>query len=151
FLTVNAAPVEGGTSEDFTGVVRALGEALGKRLEGRSVRSARRVMRQRHEVDLAALPDFGAFHDLGRRAGGRRADAAGHAAGGGASPHPEETGAQPSASPPAGARGGGNLLITASMIRVEYLDKNPHLRAAHGGPRLGVHPDDAVAHGLREG
>src|SRR5690606_27769389 len=29
FLAVNAAPVEAGTSEDFTGVVRFLGEALG--------------------------------------------------------------------------------------------------------------------------
>ncbi|HZJ08606.1 MAG TPA: NADH-quinone oxidoreductase subunit NuoG, partial [Trueperaceae bacterium] len=139
FLGVNAAPVEGGSSEDFTGVVRFLGEALGKRLEGRSVRSARRVLRQRFELELAELPPFGSFLKLAGPARKRRVAAEGAAAGrtGNGAPTP--------------ALAGGNLLVTASMIRVEYLDKNPHLLAAHGGPRLSVHPEDASAHGLNAG
>ena len=145
FLSVNAAPVEGGTSEDFTGVVRALGEALGKRLEGRSVRSARRAVRQRHDLDLAELPEWGAFHDLGTRALKRRGAGAR-----GAAPAPAATDGE-AAGQKESARSGGNLLVVASMARIEYLDKNPHLRAALGGPRLSVHPEDAAAHGLADG
>ena len=147
-LAVNAAPVEGGTSEDFTGVVRALGEALGKRLEGRSVRSARRMVRQRHELDLAELPEFGAFHDLGFKARKRRGASAG------AAPAANELGGESAAAgaaAPVSSRSGGNLLVVASMARIEYLDMNPHLRVALGGPRLSVHPEDAAAHGLSDG
>ena len=144
FLQVNAAPVEGGSSEDFTGVVRYLGDALGKRLEGRSVRSARRVVRQRYELDLAELPPFGEIHKI---AAAQRATARAAATKG-------QTEAQPAAGSGQRAgdkRKGGNLLITPSLVRIEYLDRNPHLLAARGGARLRVHPEDAVAHGLSEG
>lgn len=43
------------------------------------------------------------------------------------------------------------MLITASMARSEYLHRNPHLKAALGGPRLRLHPDDGTAHGLEDG
>ena len=131
FLGVNAAPVEAGTSEDFTGLVRFLGDALGVRLEGRSVRSARRALRKDLDLDLAELPEFGVIPaqtvtaKLGRPQRGA-----------------------PALSAP---RTGGNMLITASMARSEYIQRNPHLRATLGGPRLRVHPEDGVAHGLKDG
>jgi NADH-quinone oxidoreductase subunit G len=131
FLTVNAAPVEAGSSEDFTGLVRYLGDALGARLEGRSVRSARRVLRKDLDLDLAELPVYGVIPAQAviakLRRPGRRAMQA-------TTPRP-----------------GGNMLITASMARSEYLQRNPHLRAALGGPRLRVHPEDGAAHGLQDG
>ena len=34
YLSVNSSPVDSGQSEDFTGVVKALGDALGQRLDG---------------------------------------------------------------------------------------------------------------------
>ncbi|HLV13053.1 MAG TPA: NADH-quinone oxidoreductase subunit NuoG [Trueperaceae bacterium] len=128
FLRVNAAPVEGGASEDLTGVVKVLGEALGQRLEGRSVRSAHRVLRQRFELELGELPEWGAFLDL--RAPARALGAA-----------PEQ---------PAKRRG-GNVVVAPSLVRPEYAYLNPHLLAERGGPALRVHPEDAAAHGLSDG
>ena len=129
FLSVTAAPVEAGSSEDFTGVVRYLGEALGVRLEGRSVRSARRVLKKTVDVDLAELPAYGVIPAAAALAKLRR----------------------PSRAAASEPRAGGNMLITASMARSEYLHKNPHLRAALGGPRLRLHPEDGAAHGLQNG
>ena len=130
FLGVAAAPVEAGSSEDFTGVVRYLGDALGARLEGRSVRSARRVLRKTIDLDLAELPPFGVIPAQRAVTASRR----------------------PARSAAADApRAGGNMLITASMARSEYLHRNPHLKAALGGPRLRLHPDDGTAHGLEDG
>ena len=130
FLGVAAAPVEAGNSEDFTGVVRYLGDALGARLEGRSVRSARRVLRKTIDLDLAELPPFGVIPAQRAVTASRR----------------------PARSAAADApRAGGNMLITASMARSEYLHRNPHLKAALGGPRLRLHPDDGTAHGLEDG
>jgi NADH-quinone oxidoreductase subunit G len=126
FLPVRSSPVEAGNAEDFTGVVRYLGEALGERLEGRSVRSARRVMRKRFEADLADLPDYGSI----LRAKGR--------------PAPRATTRQV---PPAS----GNTLIVPSMARAEYLSRNPHLNAAVGGPKLRVNPVDAAERQLVDG
>src|SRR5690606_35291739 len=103
------------------------GEALGQRLEGRSVRSARRVLKKRFDLDLAELPDAGVLVKAKARPAGKvslraldRAQA-------------------------------GNVLITPSMARAEFLDRNPHLRAATGGAALRVHPDDAAALDLRDG
>lgn len=126
FLPVRAAPVEAGGAEDFTGVAATLGEALGQRLEGRSQRSAWRVLRKRFELDPATLPDVGVLHRVKPRAAAKAQ---------------LREAAAPS----------GNLLIAPSMARAEYLDRNPHLRAALGGPRLRVHPTDAVTHGLKDG
>jgi hypothetical protein len=118
--------VEAGNAEDFTGVVRYLGEAFGERMEGRSVRSARRVMKKRFDADLAELPDYGALLKVKNRAGARSA-----------------TREAPAAS--------GNLLIVPSMARAEYLSRNPHLNAAVGGPKLRMNPADAAARGLVDG
>ncbi len=131
FLKVTAAPVEGGASEDLTGVVKRLGDALGQRLEGRSVRSAHRVLRQRHDIDLATLPEWGAVLDV--KPVSQRRDGA------------------PSPATDAGKRRGGNVVVTASMVRPEYAYLNRHLLSERGGPRLRVNPEDAGAHGLTDG
>ncbi len=131
FLRVVAAPVEGGTSEDLTGLVKRLGDALGQRLEGRSVRSAHRVLRQRLDIDLAELPEWGEI--LAVKAPDKRRDA--------------PTGAKTEAP----RRRGGNVIVTASMVRPEYAYLNPHLLAERGGPALRVNPSDAQAHGLAAG
>ena len=56
YLNVSAAPVDGGGAEDFTGVVKRLGDALGTRLDGRSLRSAHRAFKKDFSVDLSELP-----------------------------------------------------------------------------------------------
>ena len=131
FLKAIAAPVEGGTSEDLTGVVKRLGDALGQRLEGRSVRSAHRVLRQRMSIDLADLPEWGEILDV-KPVTPRRDTSA---------PAMAET----------VKRRGGNVVVTASMVRPEYAYLNRHLLAERGGPTLRVNPADAQAHGLTHG
>ncbi len=126
FLPVRAAPVDAGSSADLTGVVRALGEAMGKRLDGRSVRSARRTLKKRFDVDFTELPD----HGLLPRAKSR-------------GPAKAVAGEAPSAT--------GNVLVVPSMARAEYLNRNRHLAAALGGNRLRVHPEDAAKHNLAGG
>ena len=122
FLNVYPAPVDSGTSEDFTGVVRALGEALGVRLDGRSVRSARRVLSKSLELELAALPEEGQLA-------------------------PVEAGTPGNADGPTE----GNLLLTPSLIKIDRLSRNPKLRAAHGDATLRVNPTDAKAQNLKTG
>lgn len=117
FLQVNPAPVEAGMAEDFGGLVRYLGEALGVRLEGRSLRSARRALKKELGAELAELPDEGAILPLKAR---RTERALG------------------------GAGSSGNALVTPSMVRVEYLSRNPHLQAAVGEAALRLHPTDAA-------
>ena len=124
YLKVNSSPVDSGQSEDFTGVVKRLGEALGTRLEGRSVRSARRLLKKNLDTDLAELPDEGII----MAAKPRKLDKASS----------EEA-------------GGGNTLLVPSMLRTEYLSRNPHLAAAHGEAALKIRPADAVLYDLREG
>ncbi len=126
FLPVRAAPVDAGSSTDLTGVARALGEAMGKRLEGRSVRSARRVLKKRFDIDFAELPDHGLLPRAKSR--GPVKALAGEV-----------------------AAGTGNVLVVPSMARAEYLSRNRHLAAAVGGNRLRVNPEDAVKHNLTGG
>jgi len=126
FLSVHAAPVDAGESRDFVGLVGALGEAMGQRLEGRSVRSARRVLRKRFELDPAELPPYGVLYRPKARRQARVAIRTREAS-------------------------EGNLLIVPSMLRIEYLDRNPHLRQLSGGARLRLHPDDAAAQALKGG
>jgi len=123
FLGVHPAPVDSGTSEDFIGVVRALGEALGVRLDGRSVRSARRALGRTLGVDLSALPDEGQLA-------------------------PAEAGQTAETTPEAVA---GNLLLTPSLLKVDRLGRNPKLRAAHGDAALRVNPADAPMQNLKAG
>ena len=126
-LPVRAAPVEAGTATDFTGVVKQLGEAFGTRLEGRSVKSARRVLRKLLDVDAAELPTTGQLLPPVRgKASGARAV--------------REY-----------ARATGDALIVPSMVRVEHLDRNPHLRAERGDAALRAHPATLHAHGLTSG
>jgi len=123
FLSVYPAPVDSGSSEDFIGVVRVLGEALGVRLDGRSVRSARRALAKTLKLELAELPEEGQLAPVEAR---------------GASETAAET-AQ------------GNLLLTPSLLKVDRLSRNPKLRAAYGDPSLRVNPADARAQNLKTG
>ena len=125
FLPVRAAPVDAGEARDLTGVVKALGEAFGQRLEGRSVRSARRVLRKELGFDPTELHRLGLLRELPRR----RAIV---------SLNVRETVV-------------GDSLRVPSLARPEYLGRNAHLRAALGGPALRLHPEDAAARGLRTG
>jgi NADH-quinone oxidoreductase subunit G len=125
-LPVRPAPVDGGEAEDLTGVVRALGEALGQRLEGRSVRSARRTLRKTLGLDVAEIDALGAFVKLPRR-------------------RPAAVTVKPRAAAP------GNALRVPTMARQEYLARNPHLLAALGAPALTLHPLDASARDLAAG
>ena len=59
YLSVHAAPVEGGQSEDFTAIAKHLAEALDIKLEGRSVRSAQRTLKKVLDVDVSELPEEG--------------------------------------------------------------------------------------------
>ncbi len=127
-LPVRASPVDNGEATDLTGVVKALGEALGTRLEGRSVRSARRWLKKSVGVDLDALPDLGAMLPHKRHGGAPRATVA---------------------SAPAAPASGG--LRVPTMVRPEVLDRNPHLLAATGGLKLRVHPKDAARAGVHAG
>ncbi|MDA0699941.1 MAG: molybdopterin-dependent oxidoreductase, partial [bacterium] len=125
-LPLWASPVDAGESRDLTGLVKAYGEAVGARLEGRSVRSARRWLKKSLGVDLDALPDLGAWAPT-KRGAAKVAVGASEAA-----PH-------------------GGALRVPTMVRAEVLDRNPHLLATTGGPALRLHPDDAAKHGLRVG
>ena len=122
FLNVRPAPVDSGTSEDFIGVVRALGEALGVRLDGRSLRSARRVLNKTFDLELASLPEEGQVVRLEPRPAG-------------------ETSGETQ----------GNLLLTPSLSKIDRLSRNPKLRAAHGDASLRVNPADAEAQNLKTG
>lgn len=126
-LPVHAAPVEAGAATDFTGVVKAYGEAVGERLEGRSVRSARRVLKKRLDVDPADLPP-----------NGRRLPPA---------PAPARS-ARPLVRAPEAS---GSALVVPSLVRMEHLERNPTLLREHGGPTLRMHPADAHAHALTRG
>jgi len=126
-LPVRPAPVEAGAAADLTGTVKRLGEALGVRMDGRSVRSARRVLRKTLNVDPAELPAAGQLLELPRRAS-RRARALRAVAG-----------------------AEGRALVVPSMVRIEHLDRNPKLRAEHGDAALRLNPADAHAHGLTAG
>jgi len=125
-LPVRAAPVDAGESRDFTGLVKAYGEAAGQRLEGRSVKSARRWLKKSLGTDLDELPELGAWAPAKR--GPARVAVAAH-----------EVAAH------------GGALRVPTMVRAEVLERNPHLRAATGGLALGLHPDDAAALKLRAG
>lgn len=128
-LPVRAAPVDAGEARDLTGVVKAFGEAAGQRLEGRSVKSARRLLKKALGIDLDGLPAAGAWAPP-KRGAARVALTL-------------QVDAQPAPGP--------HALRVPSMVRVEVLDRNPHLRAATGGAALRLHPDDAGRHGLRAG
>jgi NADH-quinone oxidoreductase subunit G len=126
FLGVHAAPVDAGEAEDFIGVVGALGEALGQRLEGRSVRSARRVLRKRFELDPAELGATGQLYRPKGRTTSKVAVRSNEVV-------------------------EGNVLVVPSMLRIEYLERNPHLSRLSGGARLRMHPQDANLHGVADG
>jgi NADH-quinone oxidoreductase subunit G len=118
YLPVRSAPVDGGQSEDFTGLVRHLGEALGVRLEGRSTRSAKRVLNHLLGIDLKELPEEGLLTKTKSRP-------------------PRRVSVKEQGTP------SGNLLLVPSMVRPEFLSRNPHLRAVFGDVALSLHPDDA--------
>jgi NADH-quinone oxidoreductase subunit G len=123
FLPVQAAPIDGGAAEDFMGVVRFLGEALGERMDGRSLKSSHRKLKRLISLELAEMPVEGMFPNLKPKV------------------PPKET----------RRSGSGNLLLTPSMVRAEELHRNPHLQLAYGHLSLRLHSSVAAAHGLSEG
>ena len=125
FLSLFSAPVDSGASEDFVGVVRALGEALGVRFDGRSLRSARRNLKKTFELDLAALPEEGQLAPV----------AAGEVKDAGSEPDNTQ----------------GNLLLVPSFVKIERLERNPALHASYGDVSLQVSPADAKEQGLESG
>ena len=122
-LPVRAAPVDSGGAEDFCGLVKRLGESLSTRLDGRSLRSAHRVLKARTGEDLTGLDDAGVILAT-RRHKARK----------------------PSA-PPVSTGGNGSLrvLFVPSMRRHEYVAHNPHLLAEHGYTPLRVSAADAAS------
>ncbi len=128
FLPLNAVAVDSGTAEDFTGVVKALGEALGTRLDGRSVRSARRALKETLDFDLADLPSEGTLPE--------------------SLPHHHHSNHQ---GRPASSERSANAVIVPTMSRPEYLSRNPRLQIAQGALALRVNPEDASKHGLKAG
>jgi NADH-quinone oxidoreductase subunit G len=125
-LPLTAVEVDSGTSEDMTGVVKALGDALGTRLDGRSVRSSRRTFKAEFDIDLAELPSEGILLE---------ATMSNHFQA--ATSHTDIAAA--------------NVVIVPTMTRPEYLAYNPSLVTAHGALSLRVHPDDATKYGLATG
>jgi NADH-quinone oxidoreductase subunit G len=121
-LPVTAVPLNSGASEDFTGVVKWLSEALGHEFEGRR---AQRQLGRLFGVDPAELEPTG--HVL---QGPPTTIPRGPA---------QETPAQ------------GNLLLVPSMVRAEQLDRNPRLKAALGAAALRINPSDAATLGLAAG
>lgn len=126
-LPVRPAPVEAGTATDFVGVAKALGEAWGVRLDGRSVRSARRVLQRRLGIDASNLEPSGTRLPPAREAT-RAVRAVSKAA----------------------ATGTGALIVP-SMVRIEHLDRTPGLRTERGDAALRMHPSDVRARGLHAG
>jgi NADH-quinone oxidoreductase subunit G len=124
FLSLHAAPVESGESEDFTAIAKHLADAMDIKLEGRSVRSAQRALKKVLDVDVADLPEEGVIAKIKHKI---------------QSIFKTET-----------IQATGNTLVVPSMIRSEYISRNHHLRAAHGGAKLAIHPTDAAFHNLRQ-
>lgn len=124
YLNLFPAPVNSGSSEDFTGVVKALGDALATRLDGRSVRSARRALKKVLELDPDELPPEGLWHP--------------------------ETSRQRSASSVITVPG-ANVLLVPSMVKPELIRRNPKLHEVYGDPALRINPVDASARNLSEG
>ncbi len=124
YLSVHAAPVEGGQSEDFTAIAKHLADAMDIKLEGRSVRSSQRGLKKLLDVDVTELPEEGLISKTKK--------AIAHV---GAYSHTLRE---------------GNVIIAPSMTRAEYLSRNPHLRAAHGEAKLCIHPTDAAFHNLNQ-
>jgi NADH-quinone oxidoreductase subunit G len=125
YLSVHAAPVEGGQAEDFTGLIKYIADARDIKLEGRSVRSSQRALKKVLDVDVAELPEEGIIAK------------------------PKKSVASVRAQGPASLRQ-GNALLVPSMIRAEYISRNPHLQAAHGEAKLFIHPTDAAFHDLHQ-
>lgn len=133
-LPVRPAPVDAGTAEDFTGLVRRFGEASGTRLEGRSARSARRRLKESLGLELAELPDAGVLLAPKRSAAPKivRASRSAGAAW-------------------EGAADAVRVLLVPSMLRFEVHDHNPHLLAERGIAPLTLHPDEAARLGVNAG
>jgi NADH-quinone oxidoreductase subunit G len=125
YLSVHAAPVEGGQAEDFTGLIKYIADARDIKLEGRSVRSSQRALKKVLDVDMAELPEEGIIAK------------------------PKKSVASVRAQGPASLRE-GNALLVPSMIRAEYISRNPHLQAAYGEAKLFIHPTDAAFHDLHQ-
>jgi len=125
-LPVRAAAVEAGEATDFLGVLKAFGEAIGQRFDGRSLKSARRSLARSHNLTLEGLPELGAW--VSSKRGAARVIVSGNAA------------------DPA-----GNALRVPSMVRADLSERNPSLTRALGRPPLRIHPIDAAKERLRDG
>jgi NADH-quinone oxidoreductase subunit G len=123
YLSVHAAPVEGGQSEDFTALLKHVADAKDIKLEGRSVRSSQRALKKLIDVDLTEIPEEGVISKM-KKSMPRMAN-------------------NPSSQ-------SGNVMIVPSMTRAEYISRNLHLQLAHGHAKLSLHPTDAAFHNINQ-
>ena len=123
-LPVKPAPIGAGTSQDLHGVAKAIGEAVGKRLDGRSLRSARRELRKELHIDFAEVPRTGTI----LAQGSRRANPARYQR---QLPH--------------------DVVMVPSDYRIEYLPYNDHMLQEHGLPALRLSRHAAEEFSLRNG
>ena len=124
YLSVNPAPVDAGESGDFTFVAKYVGEALGTRLEGRSIRSARRQFVADYSIDLSNIPEEGllaAMKDTGIELSDATFDAS------------------------------GNVLLVPSMVRADFAAENHHLSQSFGYAPLVMTAENADRQGLNAG
>lgn len=123
-LPVKPAPIGAGTAQDLHGVAKAIGDAVGKRLDGRSLRSSRRELKKTLGFDLGDVPRTGQIiTQNAKRATSREY-------------------AQPYS---------GDVLMVPSDYRVEYLPYNEHLLLEHGLPALRLSTASAERFELRNG
>lgn len=123
-LPVKPAPIGAGTAQDLHGVAKAIGDAVGKRLNGRSIRSSRRELKKTLRLELADVPRTGQLiTQNSKRAASRE--------------YMESL--------------RGDVLMVPSDYRVEYLPYNEHLLKEHGLPSLRLSPASAETFELRNG
>ncbi len=123
-LEVNAAPIDAGQAQDFEFLAASIIAALGKEGKEDLASLAHKAIRKQFGVDSKKLDPEGDLKPLKPRANNK------------AKLHIQSTNI-------------GNALIVPTMLRLEYIDKNPHLLAERGAAKLTMNSIDADANGLK--
>ena len=123
-LEVNAAPIDSGQAQDFEFLAASIIQALGKEGKEDLPTLANKAIRKQFGVDSKKLDPEGELKPLKPKASRK------------AKLHSQ-------------ALASGNVLVVPTMLRLEYLDKNPHLLAERGIAKLAMNSGDASSHGLK--